>query len=46
VTERMSASSVGLQMTLAWEDVSIWLRVKRPFKGTWAGRIAGLRPME
>ena len=41
----LSAPSVGLQMTPSWLEVSICLRVARPYRGIWIGWIAGLKPI-
>ena len=41
----LSAPSVSLQMTPSWLEVSISLRVVRPYRGIWIGWIAGLKPM-
>lgn len=37
--------SVSLQMTLSLEEVSVCLRVGRPYKGTWIGWLTWLRPV-
>ena len=41
----LSALSVRLQMTPGWEEVLICLGVGRPYRGIWAGWVAGLKPM-
>ena len=40
----LSAPSVSLQMIPSWEEVSICLKVGRPFRGIWTGWMDGLRP--
>jgi len=42
----LSAPSVSLQITPNWLEVSICLRVARPYRGIWIGWIAGLKPVE
>ena len=43
--EGIECTLSSLQMTPSWLQVSICLRVARPYRGIWIGWIAGLKPM-
>ena len=45
IDRALSAPSVSLQMTPSCLELSICLRVARPYRGIWTGWIAGLKPM-